>query len=263
MEGIMMIASLAGAFFWIQWYLSTWPGKLHQLRRSLEPWLLPLVPAVCMAVIWVVLSFFAASDVVSDFTYILLYFGTGALWLRAAEWLFRFLGISAELDIIDRSNRAALLAYGGGLLGIALCYSGGNIGEGPGVEVVFFSAGLATLGFFVVWFLLTWLSEVDYTVTVERDLAAGLRLGAFLAAVGLILGRSVVGNWVSYQATLMDFFTYGWPVLLVLALAVVVEFLARPSVERPVPPLGLYGILPAIVYLGMAVVYLLVGNFPP
>jgi hypothetical protein len=263
MESIIGFASLASVYFWFKWYLSTWPGNLTSFRPTVEPWLLELVPVGCAAVIWIVVTGFAASDVVSDMYYILYYFGMGILWLKVAEWLFRYLGISAESDVTARSNRAALAAYTGGLLGIALCYSGGNIGEGPGFEVVIFSSGIATMGFFLVWLALTMATEIDYTVTVDRDFAAGLRLGAFLLSAGLILGRSVVGNWVSYEATLADFFTYGWPVLLLLGLTTIVEHFVRPTVERPTPPPVLYGILPSAIYIGFALVYLLVGNFPP
>ena len=87
-------------------------------------------------------------------------------------------------------------------------------------------------------------------------------MGALLVAAGLILGRSVVGNWVSYEATWVEFLTYGWPALLLLILAIVVERFARPTVERPAPPPVLYGILPSVIYIGCAVFYLLVGKFP-
>jgi uncharacterized membrane protein YjfL (UPF0719 family) len=260
-ESIIGFASLASLYFWFKWYLSTWPGKLTRFRPSLEPWLLELVPVGCAAVIWIVVTRFAASDVVNDRYYILFYFGMGILWLKVAEWLFRYLGIIAETDVTERSNRAALAAYSGALLGITLCYSGGNIGEGPGVEVVIFSSGLATIGFFLVWFVLTTATEIDYKVTVDRDFATGLRLGALLLAAGLILGRSVAGNWVSYAATWADFLAYGWPVLLLLGLGILVEHFARPTVERPTPPPLLYGILPAVVYIGGALIYLLAGYF--
>jgi hypothetical protein len=132
MEAIIGFASLASIYFWFKWYLPTWPGSLTRLRPRVEPWLLELVPVGCAAVIWIVVARLAASDVVNELCYILFYFGMGILWLKLAEWLFRFLGISAESDVTARNNRAALAAYTGGLLGVTLCYCGGNIGEGPG-----------------------------------------------------------------------------------------------------------------------------------
>ncbi len=261
METILLLASFAGIFLWFL-YFASWTGASRQLRRSRASRLLILAPAISAAVIGFVLGRFAASDVISDLNYILLYFGLGILWLRVAEWVFRYLGISAEYDVTERGNMAALVAYTGGLLGVALCYSGGNIGEGPGAEVVIFSAGLATVGFFVFWFLLSMVTEIDYTVTVDRDMAAGVRMGGALLAAGLILGRSVVGNWVSYEATVSDFLVYGAPVVLLFFLAIILERFAKPTVEDPAPSPLLYGLLPAVIYIGGALAYLLLGKFP-
>lgn len=262
METFIIFASIGSAYFWLMWYISTWPGNLNKLLRRTEPWLLVLVPAVCAGIIWFVVSTVAASDVVSNSYYIFLYFGLGVAWLKVAEFLFRFLGVSAELDVVERGNGAALAAYTGGLLGVTLCYSGGNIGEGPGPEAVIFCAGMATVAFFLIWFVLTLVTEVDYTVTVDRDVATGIRLGAFLFALGLILGRSAVGNYYYAGQAWNDFITHAWPVLLLLLLAIIFEFLAKPTAERPVPPPIIYGILPTIVYIGSALLYLVVGNFP-
>jgi uncharacterized membrane protein YjfL (UPF0719 family) len=164
-----------------------------------------------------------------------------------------FFGISAELDVVERGNPASMAAYTGGMIGITLCYSGGNIGEGPGPHAVIICAGMASVAFFLVWFVLTAFTEIDYTVTVDRDLATGFRLGAFLLAPGFILGRSVVGDYYSAIATWNDFIAHGWPVLLLLGLAIVFEFFAKLTVARPVPSPILYGIIPAIIYIGAAV----------
>ena len=257
---MLITASVVGVYLWARWYGANWPGNLKLLRGDRRPWLLPWVPVAAAAVILVTVNFFAASDVVSDTFYVLGYFGLGVLWLAVAELGFRYLGISAQIDIADRGNGAALAAYAGGLIGIALCYSGGNIGEGPGAEVVFFCAGLATVAFFVVWLILTTVTEIDHTVTVDRDLAAGLRLGSFLLAAGVILGRSVTGNWISVEATLVVFVTFSWPVLLLLGLALLIEFVARPTVARPTSPWFPLGILPSAFYLGYAAFYLLAAG---
>jgi uncharacterized membrane protein YjfL (UPF0719 family) len=262
MEIYITFASIAGAYFWFIWYVHTWPGNLNKLLRKTAPWLLVLVPLFSAAIIWYVVVYLAASDVVNNIYYILLYFGLGVLWLKVAEYLFRFLGISAENDIVERSNLAALCAYTGGLFGVALCYAGGNIGEGPGPHAVIICAGMATVAYFLVWFILTAFTEIDYTVTVDRDLAAGIRMGAFLLAAGLILGRSVVGNYYSAGATWNDFLAHGWPVIPLLLIAIVFEHFTRPTVERPLPSATLFGGLPAIIYLGSAIFYLLIGHFP-
>jgi hypothetical protein len=91
MEMIITFASIASVYFWFKWYVSTWPGNLNKLMRGLEPWLLILVPVLCAGIIWYVVSVLAASDVVINVYYILLYFGLGVVWLKVAEYLFRFL----------------------------------------------------------------------------------------------------------------------------------------------------------------------------
>ena len=262
MESIITFASIAAAYFWFRWYLATWPGNLNKFFRKTAPWLLVLVPLLAAAIIWYVVFYLAASDVVSDFYYIAIYFGLGVVWLKVAEYLFRFLGISAENDIVERGNLAALAAYAGGLMGIALCYAGGNIGEGPGPQAVIICAGMASVAFFVVWFVLTAFTEIDYTVTVDRDLATGIRLGSFLLASGLILGRSAVGNYFTAQIAWNDFYTHAWPVLPLLVVAILFEYLSKPTVERPVPSPMMFGAIPAVIYMGSAILYLLVGHFP-
>jgi hypothetical protein len=80
---------------------------------------------------------------------------TQLLWVGAAlgisGQLLSFLGVSARDDVLERRNSAALIAVVGALLGAILCIAGGNIGEGPGVEVVIASAGTALCVWFVLW----------------------------------------------------------------------------------------------------------------
>jgi hypothetical protein len=148
-------------------------------------------------------------------------------------------------------------------LGVTFCYIGSNIGEGPGFYVVIFCAALATLSFLALWWLLALLTQIDYTVTVDRDPAAGLRLGGFLVAAGLILGRAAAGNWISYQAASTDMLVYGLPAAVVLLIvAIVVERFTRPTVERPAPVPLLLGLAPMLFYILAAAVYVLSRGFP-
>jgi hypothetical protein len=66
MEMIITFASLAGAVYWLKWFVSTWPGNLNKLARGYAPWLLMMVPVLCAGIIWFVVSALAASDVVSN-----------------------------------------------------------------------------------------------------------------------------------------------------------------------------------------------------
>jgi uncharacterized membrane protein YjfL (UPF0719 family) len=262
MDTVITLASFFGVYLWFKWYTMVASDQLSRFRRNISMVPLLLVPLLCGGIILYVMVTLSASDVRSDVGYILLYTGMGIIWLRAGEWFFRYLGISAEFDVVERGNLAAFLAYSGALIGLTFCFCGGNIGEGPGSEVVVFSSGLATIGFFLVWYILILLTEIDSTVNIGRDIAGGLRLAGFLVAASLILGRSAAGNWISYEATLSDFFNFGWPVLVLLAAAIVVELRARPTVESPQPSPVLYGLLPLAVYIAGAVAYLVFGRFP-
>jgi len=263
MDMLILFAGLYAAYVWGDWYLRALQYEMAGLRPLLARRLILFVPPLCGTLILSILMRFSASDVRSDTYYMLVYLGLGVIWLALVKWLFPFLGISLEGDVLERGNLAALAALSGALVGASLCYSGGNIGEGPGAEVVIFSAGLATLAWLLGWYVLTLISEVDYAVTVERDLASGIRLGGYLVASGLILGRAAAGNWVSYSATVSDMLVYGISAAgLLLLLALIVERFSRLSVETPRRSWLTYGIVPLLVYNGLAAAYLMTGSFP-
>jgi hypothetical protein len=150
----------------------------------------------------------------------------------------------------------------GALLGVTLCYAGGNIGDGPGWWVVLFSAGLATSVLLAAWMALTQLTPVADSVTIDRDPAAGIRLGAFLASCGLILGRAVAGDWRSAAGTVVDFSTCLPYVLLTVIAATFVERLARPTPHTPHAPFVASGILPSLLYLIIAIGAVAIMGWP-
>ena len=96
-------------------------------------------------------------------------------------------------------------------------------------------------------------TAVSDVVTVDRDPSAGFRLGGFLIACGLILGRSVAGDWVSAEGTVRDFAVAAWPVIVLVIVAAVVERVARPTPETPRPSLVVYGFVPVMLYVAGAV----------
>jgi uncharacterized membrane protein YjfL (UPF0719 family) len=181
-----------------------------------------------------------------------MYVVLGLAWLRAAEVTFAYLGLSPRDDLVERGNKAAIAAVVGALVGVTFCYAGGNIGDGPGWWVVLFSAALATVTLIATWALLTRLSPVADSVTIDRDPAAGVRLGTFLAACGIILGRGVAGDWHSAWGTVIDLAPALPAVAAILVLAVAVERFARPTGERPHAPFVALGVLPSLLYLMIA-----------
>jgi hypothetical protein len=194
----------------------------------------------------------AAKAVRESGFYILIYMALGAASLGVSGQLFSFFGVSARDDVLERRNRAALIAVVSALLGTTLCFVGGNIGEGPGVEVVMASAGTALTAWFVLWYLVDVFSGrvVSERITVDRDTGSGVRLAGLLAANGVILGAAVAGDWMPNRF-LHDFAASAWPALALTVAATLVERFSqsRSSVIRSA--------LTASGYLLVAVVWVL------
>ncbi len=218
---VLMVAAVVAAMAWYRWYSAVLIRALV-MRNASRP-LFVAAPVVCLTLLYAILLRWAADDVRHSGTYLTFYMVAGAAWVGFCAQFCSFLGISPRDDVIERQNLAAAFAAAGALAGITFCFAGGNVGDGPGWWVVVFSAGLATGAFFALWALVEWLTGVSESVTVERADGAGLRLGGYLAGMGMILGRSVAGDWVSTEATVRDFVTVAWPVLPLAALAVIVE----------------------------------------
>jgi len=245
---VTIVAAVAGPLFWgirlVRW---------AEIRRSGPAVRVAIATlAACIAVLAGVLSTMAASDVVRSPAYVLMYLTVGLAWIRMAETGFAFAGVSLREDGAERRNRAALTAWAGGLMAVTLCYAGANVGEGPGWWVVVFSAALATAGLFACWLVLGRVTSVIDAVTIDRDPAAGLRLGAFLVACALVAGRAVAGDWASAAQTIRDA-AHELPALaLVVIVAVLAERRARPTAERPRAPFAALGVGPAVAYLAIA-----------
>lgn len=194
-------------------------------------------------------------DVRASFVYLWLYQALGLAWVRLSAALMPFMGISPRDDVIERQNRAAIPAVGGALIAISFCYAGGNIGNGPGWWVVVFCAALATAGLTGAWILVDRLTTITDAVTIDRDPAAGVRLGGLLIACGVVLGRAVAGDWHSVHLTVGDFLFSAWGVLPIIGVAILIERVARPTSARPHAPFVLLGTLPFLLYLTLAAAF--------
>lgn len=209
--------------------------------------------SVCGIGILIVLKTLASFDVVNAPEYQFMYGVLGLAWLRVSERFFAFAGFSIRDDLVERRNTAAIPAMAGAFAGLACCYAGGNIGDGPGWWVVVFSGGLATAILFIAWLMLAQFSPVMDAVTIDRDPAAGIRLGAFLAGAGVLLGRAAAGDWYSVGDTLGDIGAVVPALAVMLVVAILAERVARPTPQRPRAPLFLHGIVPALLLGAIAV----------
>jgi hypothetical protein len=248
---VTLMAVVAGPLWWTITLVNL--ARLAPLRPGAAGvQALTVTISVCALGILVILKTLASFDVVEAPEYQFMYGVLGLAWLRLAALFFAVAGLSLRDDLVERRNGAAIPAFAGAFLGLTCCYAGGNIGDGPGWWVVVFSAGIATAGLFIVWLLLAQFSTVLDAIAIDRDPAAGLRLGAVLAATGLVLGRAVAGDWYSIGDTLADAAVTLPDVGILLATALVIERVARPTPQRPRAPLFLFGIVPAVLYVAIA-----------
>jgi uncharacterized membrane protein YjfL (UPF0719 family) len=250
-----------GPIAWIIWLWRLSAISRLSSRRS-HRGALALVLIVCAALIHFVTHVGGSFDVRDSPIYLFMYLVLGLAWIRLGEWLSHYAGLHARDDVVERGNGAAVPAVSGALLGLSLCYAGANIGDGPGWWVVVFAAAIATVALFGAWLLVDRWTRLTELVTVDRDRAAGFRLAGFLVACGVVFGRAVAGDWVSAPATIYDFVAVAWPAAALIAVAVLVERAVAPSAELPATPVVTLGLVPALVYAGAAILYVMTLGVP-
>ena len=257
---VLIFSAVVTAFAWYRWYAAALVRTL--VIRNASRLIFIIWPIVCLALLFLVLEAWAADDVRGSGTYMVFYMAAGAAWLGACVQLCCLLGISPRDDAVERQNLAAALATAGAMVGITFCFAGANVGNGPGWWVVAFSAALSTGLFFVLWALVENLTGVSERVTVERSDGAGLRLAGFLIAMGMILGRSVAGDWVSAEATVRDFLAMAWPVLPLAGAAAIVERVSSYDVNAGTED-SLVGLVVAGIFVALSFVYVFVWQGMP
>ncbi|MEH1980773.1 MAG: hypothetical protein V7L27_16145 [Nostoc sp.] len=205
-----------------------------------------------------ILRFLGSKDVRNDAFYLIFYLVMGTSWLGIAVETFLFCGLSVRDDAIERQNIAASCGISGALIGVTLCFAGGNIGDGPGWWTVVYSAMLSTGAWFLLWLVLEFFTHISEAIAIDRDSASGLRLAGFLVASGAILGWAVAGEWESLGATTVDFIRHGWSAVILAIAAIMVEKVCQPTAKRPLLPITTHGLIPFLFYIGGGIVCILV-----
>lgn len=255
-EALVVVVSI---LLWIpSWIWSLWELRAGPvLRRERAPArALGFLPFVALGILFLILKLWSSFDVRDSGPYLFQYLALGGAWLGIALRFFPRFGISARDDVAERGNPAAAVALSGAILGLVLCYAGGNIGDGPGWWVVVFSSGLATVGFFVSWAAFESTAQASDAVTIDCDLASGARHASFSVAQGMVLGRAAAGDWRSASHTLSDFVSHGWPALVLLALAIAFERVLRPTGAEPRRSLVVCGVVPGAVLVAGALAWI-------
>lgn len=228
---IFCVSGFFAVRFFLKWYqllFGIWVLDRGGFSRILLGWL----PPVSFAVIFYALKVMASFDVVGSGFYILFYILLGYACLYFGLMLMAyFLDISWKDDCMNLQNKAAVLAVAGGFLGLTVIYSGANLGDGPGWWCVLFAGGLGLAAWIVLGMLLSAYTRVSERITVDRDVACGIRFGSYLLAGGIILGRASAGDWTSFYMTIVEFMA-GWPVLLLTLAAFLAEKYYIHKAER-------------------------------
>jgi hypothetical protein len=215
-------------------------------------WVFVTCAVTSLLLVAIALHLWGAAEIRADPGEVVLLTGAGAVGLFLATKLFAWLGLSLQDDVVERRNVGALLALCGASMAVTIIYAGSSVGEGPSHWNNVFCTMLGTTSLLAFWLLLEIVGNISRSITEERDLASGLRLGSFLLASGLVFGRALAGDWESESATVRDFVSDGWPAAPLCAVALIIEKIASPSRRHPFPPWPSYGLLPALFYLAFA-----------
>jgi len=236
-----------------------WAGRLQPVSKlGSHPWQrLPLYLATLtgLLVLGLVVAEWADPQIRENSGYVLLVFLMGGACLTIVSAVLPWLGISFREDAFEQRNFAAVLTLSGAILGVLITYAGANTGTGPSLWNNVFSSLVATGSLLLIWTFLAVAGRAAESVVEERDLASGWRLGLFLAAESLILGRAVAGNWLSIDATVQDFLRDGWPAAVLCLFAVVLERVLRPAIKNPQPLPVSHGIVPGCLFLVVALAW--------
>ena len=224
--------------------------------------LIGALPVALLAALAVTLRLGAAREVREHGEYVVLFVALGAAWLIGLSWASGWLGVHVQDDAIERNNAAAAIAASGTLAGGMIVYAGANLGEGDTIWKTIGPALQASALILALWGMHQVLSDATDAITLDRDVASGIRFAGMALGTGLVIARAAAGDYVSALDTARDLFVQGWPALPLVALGVFVQVRLRPTKEQPKPNAVTRGLIPAFVYLALAVVVLLyLGSF--
>jgi len=248
---ISAIIAIIGA---VMWYAKVLGPSLLRRRPPLIG-LLTLAPIACVLIIYCVLRNWSDPVVKDDLRYVLLFLASGGAFLSIFGLAIPQLGLSLSLDVVNQRNPAAVVTIVGGMIGVTLAYALANIGSGPTIWTTIGPAVLACGALLVLWAIAEMAGDFSEAVTIERDVASGLRLAVFLICGGLILGRAVAGDYVSAEATFHDFAAQGWMALPLAVAAAMVQRILRPTGRNPQPAIMAYGLAPSLALLLAAILW--------
>lgn len=259
----MAVATALGLYGAVRWYYELFSVSTLCSGTSNRA-LLGLTPLATLLVLYLVIRSWADPVFVAGhLDYTLLFMAGGCMWLFLVPELFSVTGISTSDDAMRRHNPAAAWAVAGGMMGVMLAYAGSNVGNGPTIWTTLIPAFVATVSLLAVWVVLELVGGAADAITLDHDVAGGIRLAAFLICSGAIFGRAMAGDWYDWPGTYREFAKLSCPVpLMLLPLAAGMNRILAPSPERLHPGVAACGVIPAAGFVVITLVYLAMLGLP-
>ena len=109
-------------------------------------------------------------------------------------------------EIVDDQNSGAGAVEFGSYIASGLVVAGSIHGEGGGIHTALVFFGLSQIVLILFAFLYDFITPFDVHAEIERDnVAAGVAFGGTLVALGIILFKGTVGDFISWQYNLINF----------------------------------------------------------
>jgi len=250
---VAMFAAAIALYYWGFWLYDA----LHT-SRLVHPGPRLVVLIVCFIAghgIVLIAIVTGADPVVRDnLGYIFLFLAVESATLAAVTAAASLIGLSALDDAVRRPNVAAVWAFGGLWLAASIAGAGANLGRGDTIWTTLGPLVIAGLVLLVLVALFSSATGGMSSVRLDRDVPSGVRLAGLQVAWCVVLGRAAAGDWESVKRTWEDFATQGWPTVALLAVAIPLELLLRPSPRRPAP-LPAAGFVPALAYIAATIAW--------
>lgn len=173
------------------------------------------------AITLTVLLTLASADVRTDPFYIAFYLTMGVAASLFTLLALKLVGVD-RADVHERGNSAAPTLEFCALIAGGLAFAGANIGDGPGYWVVVICTVFSMGTLFALALAHIAMSRTIYRILVDRERGTAFRFGCLLIGCGLVLGRSVAGDWAGFIPTLVDFCLRAWPAALMVLFDVIV-----------------------------------------
>lgn len=247
-ELICVVSTITSVICWVWWYGSlvrTLPPLVSGRKAATRT--LAVMPIIAFGLLFTVLALWSASDVRYDIRYMTMYSLMGLAWCGVASFVPTSMGVSFRNDVLNLANHSATWLWCGWILGAMMSFAGANIGNGPGWWVVAFSGILSTGSLTLVYMLLERIGNTHDAVTIDRDLATGLRMAGVFIGCGAVFGVAVAGDWKSADETVRDFLTRAWPSTGIVLAAIFFNATMKPSPENPRPAVVSCGLIPMLV----------------